>query len=169
VPKRNTLQTPVANNARARTGRPRTNALIYYKDGASWVVVASNGGSDQVRAGWRISGLNLTFSFKSGGGSGQRRRGSPRRRSGRGSGLSSTAITGGWHRSFTPALTVDMTPTSGIHHAPSRSSFSRRPMRRESCSRNPLRETTCGPEQAARKSCQWVPQYAGTVGHGACS
>ena len=28
-----------------RTGKQRTNALIYYKDGASWVVVASNGGS----------------------------------------------------------------------------------------------------------------------------
>jgi deazaflavin-dependent oxidoreductase (nitroreductase family) len=34
-----------------QTGRPRTNALIYYKDGASWVVVASNGGSDR-GPGW---------------------------------------------------------------------------------------------------------------------
>ena len=34
-----------------RTGRQRTNALIYYKDGASWVVVASNGGSDH-GPGW---------------------------------------------------------------------------------------------------------------------
>ena len=34
-----------------RTGRKRTNALIYYKDGASWVVVASNGGSDH-GPGW---------------------------------------------------------------------------------------------------------------------
>jgi F420H(2)-dependent quinone reductase len=29
-----------------RTGRQRTNALIFCKDGTSWVVVASNGGSD---------------------------------------------------------------------------------------------------------------------------
>jgi deazaflavin-dependent oxidoreductase (nitroreductase family) len=34
-----------------RTGRQRTNALIYFKDGASWVVVASNGGSDH-GPGW---------------------------------------------------------------------------------------------------------------------
>ncbi|HEY5172445.1 MAG TPA: nitroreductase family deazaflavin-dependent oxidoreductase [Acidimicrobiia bacterium] len=34
-----------------RTGRQRTNALIYYKDGTSWVVVASNGGSDH-SPGW---------------------------------------------------------------------------------------------------------------------
>jgi F420H(2)-dependent quinone reductase len=34
-----------------RTGRQRTNALIYYKDGSSWVVVASNGGSDH-GPGW---------------------------------------------------------------------------------------------------------------------
>ena len=33
------------------TGRQRTNALIYYKDGSSWVVVASNGGSDH-GPGW---------------------------------------------------------------------------------------------------------------------
>jgi deazaflavin-dependent oxidoreductase (nitroreductase family) len=29
-----------------RTGKPRTSALIYIKDGERWVVVASNGGSD---------------------------------------------------------------------------------------------------------------------------
>ncbi len=34
-----------------RTGRQRTNALIYYKDGSSWVVVASNGGSNH-GPGW---------------------------------------------------------------------------------------------------------------------
>lgn len=34
-----------------RTGRLRTNALIYCKDGASWVVVGSNGGSDR-SPGW---------------------------------------------------------------------------------------------------------------------
>jgi F420H(2)-dependent quinone reductase len=34
-----------------RTGRQRTNALIYYKDGSSWVVVASNGGSNH-SPGW---------------------------------------------------------------------------------------------------------------------
>jgi deazaflavin-dependent oxidoreductase (nitroreductase family) len=34
-----------------RTGRQRTNALIYCKDGVSWVVVASNGGSDHA-PGW---------------------------------------------------------------------------------------------------------------------
>ena len=34
-----------------RTGRQRTNALIYCKDGSSWVVVASNGGSDH-GPGW---------------------------------------------------------------------------------------------------------------------
>ena len=34
-----------------RTGRERTNALIYYKDGSSLVVVASNGGSDH-GPGW---------------------------------------------------------------------------------------------------------------------
>ena len=34
-----------------RTGRPRTSALIYCKDDASWVVVASNGGSDH-GPGW---------------------------------------------------------------------------------------------------------------------
>jgi len=33
------------------TGRQRTNALIYYKDGSSWVVVASNGGSNH-GPGW---------------------------------------------------------------------------------------------------------------------
>ena len=33
------------------TGRQRTNALIYYKDGSSWVVVASNGGSSH-HPGW---------------------------------------------------------------------------------------------------------------------
>jgi deazaflavin-dependent oxidoreductase (nitroreductase family) len=30
-----------------KTGRRRTRALIYYKDDATWVVVASNGGSDR--------------------------------------------------------------------------------------------------------------------------
>jgi deazaflavin-dependent oxidoreductase (nitroreductase family) len=34
-----------------RTGRQRTNALIYYKDGSSWIVVASNGGSEH-SPGW---------------------------------------------------------------------------------------------------------------------
>jgi deazaflavin-dependent oxidoreductase (nitroreductase family) len=34
-----------------KTGRRRTRALIYYKDDASWVVVASNGGSDR-GPGW---------------------------------------------------------------------------------------------------------------------
>jgi F420H(2)-dependent quinone reductase len=34
-----------------RTGRQRTNALIYYRDGPSWVVVASNGGSSH-GPGW---------------------------------------------------------------------------------------------------------------------
>jgi deazaflavin-dependent oxidoreductase (nitroreductase family) len=34
-----------------RTGRQRTNALIFCKDGTSWVVVASNGGSDR-GPGW---------------------------------------------------------------------------------------------------------------------
>jgi len=34
-----------------KTGRTRTNALIYYRDGAAWVVVASNGGSDR-GPGW---------------------------------------------------------------------------------------------------------------------
>ncbi len=34
-----------------RTGRQRRSALIYYKDGSSWVVVASNGGSDH-SPGW---------------------------------------------------------------------------------------------------------------------
>ena len=34
-----------------KTGRMRTNALIYYRDGAAWVVVASNGGSDHA-PGW---------------------------------------------------------------------------------------------------------------------
>ena len=34
-----------------RTGRQRTNALIYFKDASSWVVVASNGGSDH-HPGW---------------------------------------------------------------------------------------------------------------------
>ena len=34
-----------------RTARKRTNALIYYKDGSSLVVVASNGGSDH-GPGW---------------------------------------------------------------------------------------------------------------------
>jgi deazaflavin-dependent oxidoreductase (nitroreductase family) len=34
-----------------RTGRQRTNALIYYKDDSSWVVVASNGGSNH-GPGW---------------------------------------------------------------------------------------------------------------------
>jgi deazaflavin-dependent oxidoreductase (nitroreductase family) len=33
------------------TGRQRTNALIYCKDGSSWVVVASHGGSDH-GPGW---------------------------------------------------------------------------------------------------------------------
>lgn len=35
----------------AKTGRERTNALSYLKDGADWVVVASNGGSDHA-PGW---------------------------------------------------------------------------------------------------------------------
>ena len=34
-----------------RTGRQRTNALIFCKDGTSWVVVAANGGSDH-SPGW---------------------------------------------------------------------------------------------------------------------
>ncbi len=34
-----------------RTGKQRTNALTYYRDGAAWVVVASNGGSDR-GPGW---------------------------------------------------------------------------------------------------------------------
>jgi F420H(2)-dependent quinone reductase len=34
-----------------KTGRTRTNALIYYRDGTAWVVVASNGGSDR-SPGW---------------------------------------------------------------------------------------------------------------------
>jgi F420H(2)-dependent quinone reductase len=33
------------------TGRLRTNALIFYKDGTSWIVVASDGGSDR-SPGW---------------------------------------------------------------------------------------------------------------------
>ena len=37
-----------------RTGRQRTNALIYFKDGASLVVVASNGGSDH-SPGWVVN------------------------------------------------------------------------------------------------------------------
>ena len=35
----------------ARTGRTRTNALVYAKDGDRYVVVASNGGADQA-PGW---------------------------------------------------------------------------------------------------------------------
>ncbi|HEY4428819.1 MAG TPA: nitroreductase family deazaflavin-dependent oxidoreductase [Solirubrobacteraceae bacterium] len=34
-----------------RSGRPRRNALVYAKDGSNYVVVASNGGSDQP-PGW---------------------------------------------------------------------------------------------------------------------
>ena len=34
-----------------RTGRQRTNALIFCKDGTSWIVVASNGGSER-GPGW---------------------------------------------------------------------------------------------------------------------
>ncbi len=34
-----------------KTGRTRTNALIYSRDGSAWVVVASNGGSDR-GPGW---------------------------------------------------------------------------------------------------------------------
>jgi deazaflavin-dependent oxidoreductase (nitroreductase family) len=34
-----------------KTGRTRTHALIYYRDGSAWVVVASNGGSDR-GPGW---------------------------------------------------------------------------------------------------------------------
>jgi deazaflavin-dependent oxidoreductase (nitroreductase family) len=34
-----------------KSGRRRTRALIYYKDAATWVVVASNGGSDR-GPGW---------------------------------------------------------------------------------------------------------------------
>jgi deazaflavin-dependent oxidoreductase (nitroreductase family) len=34
-----------------KTGRTRTNALIYCRDGSAWVVVASNGGSDR-GPGW---------------------------------------------------------------------------------------------------------------------
>jgi F420H(2)-dependent quinone reductase len=34
-----------------KTGQARTNALIYYRDGSAWVVVASNGGSDR-GPGW---------------------------------------------------------------------------------------------------------------------
>jgi F420H(2)-dependent quinone reductase len=30
-----------------RTGKQRTHALTYYRDGSAWVVVASNGGSDR--------------------------------------------------------------------------------------------------------------------------
>src|SRR4051812_22622206 len=37
-----------------RSGQPRTNALVYARDGQDYLVVASNGGSDQ-SPGWLLN------------------------------------------------------------------------------------------------------------------
>src|SRR5207344_1591504 len=117
------------------TGRQRTNALIYYKDGSSWVVVASNGGSNH-SPGW-LANLRTEphVLVQVGDDSGRRRRESQRLTSGRGSGLSSIVTTAGSRRSFTLEPTADTTRTNGVPHARSRSSFSTRPTRQtaETC------------------------------------
>ena len=134
-----------------RTGRQRTNALIYYKDGSSWVVVASNSGSDH-GPGW-LANLRTEPDVRVQVG---RRQWAPRRESqrltsGRGFGLSSTVTTAGSRRSFTPEPTAVTTHTNGVPHARSRSSFSTRPTRQEFRIRNsPGYRTTARTCRSAR-------------------